>query len=297
MPAVVDPDDQTKPTDADAILYPASSGAGEFRALKNKVNALFKAISVNADGEFLLTTNNTGIYSKVTANPSNNAAILYGFASNVVRTGKDNHTVGGQFSAYAGPGIVLAAGQIFGVVSQAISDPTTPAVLVGAEFAVCNLYHNTGTQALWGCNIVFKDRGDGAATPVGGLGANRYNVNSKAIVLSAQPRGTAGEFCGWNTGIFFDATAMDSSALGLGHAIDTASIPYLGGADPATAYKCSSILRMRAMQSIIFDDSSTAVRIYFDPFASRIKITNGGVERWGVDVGTGQVYKNGVLQY
>lgn len=299
MPAAVNADDATKPLDNDLVNYPASMGAAEFRALKAKVNAVFLATGINKPGqEYLVELNGTGLYSKYSVNPALTTTILYGFASDVTRTGKDQHTVGGQFSAYLGPGLNLAAGEVFGVVSQAISNSTSVATLVAAEFAVGNFYPNITTQGLIGVDIVFKDRMDVETTPAAGLGANRYNVNAVAIQVSAQARGTAGEYCGWNTAMKFTEFSMDLAAGVRGYGIDFKALHYDGGGDPGTAYRVDAVIRMRALQSIILDDSGTdKLRFYFDPFSGRIVFTTGGAERWGLDVATGQVYKNGLLQY
>lgn len=305
MPAAIDSDDVTKPVDSDIINYPASQGAGEFRALKAKINKLFLLTGVDHDGEFLLTTNGRGIYVNYTATPVSGATILYGFASNVTRSGGDNHTVGAQVSGYLGNNITLTGTHAtFGVVTQAISGTVNSVGnLVGGEFAACNLW-NANSATKLGIDCVFKNRADGAAAEASGLGANQYNLNALAVQISAQSRGSGGAFCGWTKGIYFTEFSLDLSNIGgtptRGYAIDAFDLHYDGGADARFAYRVDAVLRMRSMQSIMWDDGAgSKIRMYMDPFTSRLTFTNegiGGIAKFfEVHVTTGALYRNGVI--
>jgi hypothetical protein len=307
MPAVASADDSTKPLDNDLVNYPASQGAAEFRTLKDKVNKLFLASQVDTIGEFLIVTNNRGMYVGYLATPVNTTSILYGYACNVTRTGKDNHVVGAQLNAWLADNVTLVAGQVFGCVSQvATGVNNSVATLVGNESAVCNLW-NANTNSKVGYNPVFKNRSDGAAAAASGLGANKYNGSAWAIYISSQQRGTDGAFCGWMKGIYFDEWSMDLWLNGAtntrGYAIDAFSLHYDGGSDARTAYRVDAVLRMRTLQSIMWDDGVGArCRMYMDPFTGRFTIANDGTiyggamtERFGVDMNTGGIYKNGVL--
>lgn len=232
--------------------------------------------------------------------------IIYGFASNVYRSaGADPHyTVGAQFSGYAQSGVTA---QTWGVVTQAVNQPGGMAVVVGAEFATINQTHNFTGQKI-GVNVVFKDRGDGVATAPGGLGSNEYNLGAVGLWLTSQERSTAGERCGWRRGIDFDEYSMDADANGGAIGIDFAHVHYFGTNDPLTAYRMTAAIRLRNLQSIMWNgdpalpndptEPTNPVRTFMDENATphaRWKLTNTGTERLGVDVVTGDIYVNGVL--
>jgi hypothetical protein len=64
------------------------------------------------------------------------------------------------------------------------------------------------------------------------VGQNRFNDSSEAILIASQPRSSAGEYSGWQTGIRFDRSSLDRSV----------SVPYAAAIDvsdaqvPATFY-------------------------------------------------------------
>jgi hypothetical protein len=307
MPAVASSDDATKPLDNDLVNYPASQGAAEFRTLKDKVNKLFLNSAVDSVGEFLIVTNNRGLYVGYLANPTLTTSILYGYACNVTRTGKDNHVVGAQLNAWLADNITLVAGQIFGCVSQVGTGVlNSVATMVGNESAVCNFWHSNTNRKV-GYNPVFKNRLDGAAAAASGLGANKYNAGAWAVYISSQVRGTDTAYCGWTKGIYFDQWSMDlwlnGATITRGYCIDTFDLNYDGGSDPRSAYRVDAVLRMRALQSIMWDDGVAArARMYMDPFTGRLTIANDGtpyggsnVEKFGIDLNSGGIYKNGVL--
>jgi hypothetical protein len=304
MPAAVNADDITKPLDDDVVDYPASMGAAEFRALKAKLNNMFLLTGVDQepDASKLITLNGRGLYANFTDNPSSDVKILYGFASNVRRSGHDNHTVGGQFSAYLENNLTLSVGQTFGVVANAIAGATNSiSGLVGIEVSAIQQNNNNNSNSV-GIDIVFADRIGAAAAP-GGLGSNKYNNKSVAVNISSQTRSTSGEFCGWNTGIKFNEYCMDLAVNGgtqRGYAIDFFPLHYDGGLDPATAFRVDAVIRMRTLQTLLWDDNAggkTRVGFLYPGGVAKFCITQNGVERWSVDVNTGQVYKNGILQY
>lgn len=297
MPLAPDPDDSTKPTDNSAANHPVSFGAAEFRALKDKVNQLFLLTGVDAPSgpdptEKLVTTNGVGILTNVQHNPVDAATILYGFATVVDRTGKDNHTVAVMATAIASNNNVLTGDRgTFGIVTQAICQNGSLSNLIGGELAVANLNGNKGSEALWGLNLVFKDRGDGDLTPAGGLSANRYNLNSVAIQIDSQQRGTAGEFCGWSQGIVFSEWSMDAALPGVrGYCLDTYALHYDGGVNPDTAFRVDAVIRMRSLQSILWYDGVNKVKMFFDPSVGRFKWTLNGIEKFSFDIGSGVPY-------
>ena len=299
MPLPPAPDDATRPLDNSAADHPVSFGAAEFRALKDKINKLFLLTGVDAPSgpdptEKLVTTNGVGILTHVVHNPVNPVTILYGFATIVNRTGQNNHSV--AFMGTAINNTVLTGDRgTFGVVTQVINSNGALSNLIAAEFAVANLSPGFTTQAQWGINIVFKNRGDGEVTPGAGLGANGYNKNSVAIQIDSQPRGTAGEFCGWANGIVFGATSMDAQMPGVrGYCLDAYNLTYDGGLDPDTAFRVDAVIRMRSMQSILWFDGVNKIKMFFDPSVGRMKWVLNGVEKFSFDIGSGVPHVLGV---
>jgi len=230
----------------------------------------------------------SGMYSGYSSSASD---IIYGFASNVTRTGGNFHTVGAQFSGYAGANNSQAT---FGVVTQAINLAGFSSDIVGGEFAACNFTNNLNAKV--GIDVVFKNRFDGQTAITGVLGSNTYNYNSKAIIISSQIRSTVGEYCGWKYGIKFDEHALDHDTAGGAIGIDFSAVHYYGGSDPTTAYRMSSAIRLRGLQSILWNsdfnspvDPVSPVRTYLDEFDGTWKITNANLLRMSINVASGNM--------
>lgn len=128
--------------------------------------------------------------------------IAYGFACNVHHSAGSVSalTVAGQFNAW---GEVGSKGDIYGVAATAIGQPFSGTRnLIAFEPDIAN-FVSSSTGAKWGVNPVFKDRMDGAASTVEGLGSNLFNYNSIGTNYTSQARSSAGEYCGWNIGEAF----------------------------------------------------------------------------------------------
>src|SRR5690349_9364901 len=78
----VNVDDATIPVD-NSLTSPASEGAGEFRALKAKVNAAWLSSGIGATVPSLIDTNNKGFNSLISDGSNND---LYGGKYVVTRT-------------------------------------------------------------------------------------------------------------------------------------------------------------------------------------------------------------------
>lgn len=298
----VSADDVSRPVDNDATSDPAAQGAAELRAIKTKLNNIFLNAGIDADGPKLITMNGQrGYYNKYSLTPADNTVILYGWACDVYRTGADNHTVGGQFNARLQAGTI--GGGVWGIATEAWSYPaSSPGILVGAELSTIQqnaAYAGSGSLGLY---LTFKNRPDGAAAPTSGIGANRYNKGATAISIASQPRGTSGEYCGWNKGIYFDTYSMDLDNGAAGSTFDASQLFFTGSHDPRTAYRIDSVVRMRDFQSILWTDLGSPegkTRIFRNPDNARLVVTqeSGGsvVERFGIDLGNGNIYKNGIL--
>lgn len=128
--------------------------------------------------------------------------IIYGFACNVRRSGGSAFTVGAQINAW---GEVGSTGDVYGLATTATCQPSSSVRnVIGYEPDVVNAYNNN-TGVKWGVNVVFKDRGDNQVTgaTTDALGSNYFNYQAVGFVLTAQPRSTTGEFCGWTVGMDF----------------------------------------------------------------------------------------------
>lgn len=302
------------------VLPPAAARAGKFFAFDGNGNPIMLPGN-NLAGDLLpytvggaawtnplyVTQNlinfNAGWYVTFTSSLANP---IYGFASNVYRSAGSgvNSTVGGQFSGYAMTGVTSTT---FGAAGQAWGQPGNASDLIGAEFDCIN-EADGHTNAKVGTNLVFYDRAGGVATVTNGLGSNKYNLASKALFISSQTRSTAGEYCGWRRGIDFDPDALDRDLNGTAIGIDFARVRYYGGTDPTTAYRMTAAIRLRDYQSILWNgdptlpndptDPASPIRSYFaqsSPPNGRWVLTNTGIERFGVDMTTGDIYVNGVI--
>lgn len=254
---------------------------------------------------------NKGFYSNFDTSV---ADLAYGFAANVVRSSGTYVTVGSQCSAIANG----TAATMFGANFNAIGLAGSTGALIGLEVDVGS-FTPENTAAKFGLYLLFANRAStnpgqynyvfptGTYTNTGqGLGSNYYNKQSIAIEIIAGQRSATGEYNGWTRGIRFSEYALDierddtyPSAKSFPIGIDFSGLHYYGGTDPVTSYNLEAAIALRDFQSIWWNrDPATAatatskVRSYFNPATSRWVITNGGVERFGVDVSTGTLYAN-----
>lgn len=171
-----------------AVRVQGKDGIGSFTADKNMFQRLL--------------TLDCGLYSDYY---SDNGNIIYGFAANVRRSRGDNLTVGAQINAWAPEG---GAGFIFGIAAVALGAKNFTGPLVGMETNAANVYDNNQSAKV-GLDSVFKDRGDGETTVLGGLGSDRYNYFSSAYWVTSQARSATGERCGWTRGMSFLGQCLD----------------------------------------------------------------------------------------
>lgn len=287
----VDVDDATHPLDADAADL-ASSGAAEFRALKAKVKSLYLNTKVGITQAHLIDTEK-GINAIIS---SAVAADLFGGASIITRTA---NAIGKNLYGFLAQGILgnnVSQATLNGLNVEARIGTGCTVVFASPIGALLTQQSHNLNATIAGVTIVFADRiSTGIAAP-GGLGNNWYNRHSSAILIDSFVRSSAGEYCGWKTGILFTAPSMDRDIDGPGYCIDFSNITYLGGTDPNTAYAMKGVIKMREMQAIRFDITELSA-LYIDPSNGRLTFSWGGIKRWEMDVNNGDVYKNGVFQY
>ena len=289
----VNVDDATLPLD-NSLANPASEGAGELRALKAKLNQLFLNTGVAATYPGLIDTNNKGL-NTIIADGSN--IVLQSGRFKVTRTASQPKDTLGMYSES-----VLANGV------------TTPANILSAFYSITNagtgatfggMYclnalivqqNNAQPGQVLGIYVMFTNRATNGSAAASGLGANQYNVSSQAITIDSFARSSSGEYCGWKTGLKFMPTSMDQDLISKGYCIDMSGLVRGLTADPRTTYQCKGGIHMGNMLSIAWDDAED-VMMYYDPASTRFTLRYQNTLVWAVDVTTGSVYKNNVLQY
>ncbi len=135
-------------------------------------------------------------------------------------------------------------GGMFGIATEAWSNPDGDAVLIGGELSVISQSPTNGFPVL-GMNSVFKNRRDGATGPTAPIGdGSLYNFNSRAIFISSQQRPSDGIHTnvgsGWQTvmRIGDPPTVVDGDNSGL----DWEGGQFYPGSDTYKAY--STIIDM-----------------------------------------------------
>ena len=180
-------------------------GADYLKTKTGKVTLMDYVKARNTEVSSLISNNSYAINAEIKAPSGSNFQVVPGVFH--------GHSMGGT-------------GTVWGCTTEAwTGDQTTGGVssttLCALENGVFSQYHNQVDRVI-GTDNVFKNRPDdliGGAVR-GGLGANRYNANSIAYWVTSQPRSTAGEYCGWNRGLQFDANSLDASADGRGIGVD-----------------------------------------------------------------------------
>ena len=263
-----------------------------------------------------LLTIDKGFYSSFA---STKADIIYGFAANVVRSSGSAFVVSMQTSGY-GAG-AAATGAVFGGNINAIGLNGFVSDLIGLEVDVGSFDPNS-TGAKIGTSIVFKNRGDNLTNPGqysytlpnagtytnagAGLGLNYYNRDAFGLQFDSQQRSATGEWCGWNKGVYFAEYALDYAFDASGNilpaiGVDFSKLHYYGGAAPTPAYHMDAAIAMRDLQAIWWNRDPASplptnkVRTYFDVWSNRWVLALEGIERFGIDVNTGDLYKNGTI--
>jgi hypothetical protein len=289
----VDVDNATLPVD-NSLTSPASEGAGEFRALKAKVNQLFLNSGVAATYPGLIDTANKGV--NVAISDGSNIT-LQSSRFKVTRTASQPKDTLGMYSeSVLANGVTTPANILSAFYS--ITDAGTGATF-GGMYCLNSLVrqqNNNQTGQALGIYVVFTNRSAPGVAAASGLGANKYNVGAIALGIDSYARSSSGEYCGWKTGIKFLATSMDRDFNGGGYCIDMSGLTKVVTADPRTTYQCKGGIRLGNMLSVVYDDAED-VMMYYDPATTRMTIRYQNVLVWAVDILTGSVYKNNVLQY
>lgn len=286
----VDVDNATLPVD-NSLSSPASEGAGELRALKAKLNQLYLNAGVAATYPGLIDCVkglNVGI-----SDGSN--IVLQSGRFKIIRTASQPKDTLGMYSE-----------------SVLNNNVTTPANIISAFYAITTanpgatfqgMYslnslvqqmNHAGSGAVIGLNVFFANRTSPGIAAPGGLGANRYNQASFAMVIDSYDRSTAGEYSGWKTGIKFTSTSLDQDWTGSGYAIDISGLNRSLTADPLTSYRAKAAIRLSNMLSIVWDDVES-VTTFYDPASQCWTMRCGVNNLFAVSVVDGKIYRNGVF--
>lgn len=267
MSYVANPDDITAPT----LSTLAGTAQDEFIQLKKKINNVFLASGYSADVSMQAITAGLIYIKDIPAGTS--TSIAYGFAADVSRndTTCPIPVVGGQFNGRLGSNVNGTGAvdlTIFGIATEAwTGDNNSQATLKGAENAIISQANNNIMQ-LRGLDVVFKNRSDnremGGLGPVQGLGSNLYNANSAGITFSSNNRSVLyGEYCGWGTGMRFNADCLDiwwdkAPATGSPRYFPAIGIDFSRMLDPSSqnpwsAHRMTSALALKEYMSITWD--------------------------------------------
>lgn len=251
-----------------------------------------------------LVTLDRGLYSNYFTDKN---VIAYGFACNVRRSGGAALTVGAQINAWGDPTGTGKGEGVFGANFVALGPRGHTGALIGIEVSPAEFNDSTVAPKI-GVESVFINRQDLGAAVLAGLGANLYNYNSKCFSVSSIPRSSAGEFCGWYTGLQFGPGSLDASNALAWNAVTTYQtgqlVTYLGGyyraiapslnqipapvsafwvfylnnlaigvdfsiTDIATMARISSAIRLRDTMRIDYD-AQGVIGQFYDPFNGRM---------------------------
>ena len=216
-----------------------------------------------------------------TANPAviENYWPIHGMAYISGTPNASSTILGGFFQGYTASG---GGATTWGIATEAVTEQiaTVSTTLVGGEFGVISQI-NTNVNALIGCYVVFQGQARLQATTVpNGIGANKYNNNSRAIQIASQGRSSAGEFCGWSSGIFFDVGSMDNVV----------------GSVPAVLFDASRVPSSRAAVGIWvandvvnrYSDTLNVGQVFRSGVGNMVW-TGGGTDWFGINMTTGQL--------
>lgn len=222
--------------------------------------------------------NSTNVYifgcaTEAWTSPVNSQAILIGLETSVISQYNDNTCalVGldvvfkNRPDGYNTNGPIAATAMVAGI-TYVIKVPGTT---VWTNFGAAN--------NLAGTVFVATGPGTGTGTCEGavrqGLGANHYNVNSRAVQITAMAPSGVGEYAGWHKGITFEVNSISQALIGgvivpglvidmtnMGNPVNVAAYN-----NPWVAYRHSAALALSEYMSITWDKLQFT-RTFLDSF-------------------------------
>lgn len=201
----------------------------------------------------------------------------FGYLSTVTRAAGLFNTYGGKFVArVVGP----TTGPVYGTSSEAWLEQTATTAAYAAHFTLFNA-ESSNTSPKRGVVSRFANRSEGTSGVASGLASNRYNTTSVGVSVESQGRSSAGEFCGWLTGIRFDANALDETATTKAVGLDFALL------EP-TLNRIGSLIRLPNKGTVEWNaDSSlvyTSITSKYDRSVDRWSLTKGVTSRFEVSL-------------
>ena len=286
--------------DADDAANPllstlAGTAQAEFQALKTKLNLLFFASSYSAPLKNLQL--NTGLGYIVDLPATTDTGIAYGHHVDITRNDISAPNVqvnafqmNGRLGNNLNPDGLLNA-SIFGFASEAwTGEVASQASLIGGEVSVISQANNN-IMPLLGLDVTFKNRSDvrelAGLGPAQGLGANKYNSNSRGIQFAGNNRSALyGEYCGWGRGILYQADCLDiwwdnnGVSPGVGKYRPAIGIDFTQMLDPTSvnpwsAHRMSSALALKEYMSVTWD-ALQQLRSYCDSVDSTLWLVATG---------------------
>lgn len=174
--------------------------------------ALYDANTVGIDVKYLLAHANTWTggqqYNEFTTPATGGAGDLSPWVGLIHNQGTNaDNIVALTGHAYHDATFNNTTGGVWGIATEAWSNPVATSTLIGGEFSVISQYP-INTNFIVGVNAVFKNRADIATHPTASVGAGPYyNRNSTAVLITSQARPSgagaawAGVGSGWQTAI------------------------------------------------------------------------------------------------
>lgn len=206
MPYTPVADNAAAPLDTE---YASSMGA-EFRTLKTKLNLFFLSSDIVAAQNAIYSTKGLAL---VNGGPGG-TDVLFGLSASSTRTAGNGSTFGGYFSAVQGNNTAADVGKTCqGIYVEAFTGSIASQVNTFCGASVNVIQRDPeGQDFVQGICVRFANRISAleSGSVVGGLGSDKYNVNSTAFSIQSQRRSTATEKCGWSSGIKFEEYSLDA---------------------------------------------------------------------------------------
>jgi hypothetical protein len=200
------------------------------------------------------------------------------------------------------------SGNVWGIATEAYNHPSKTGGLgtqiFGAEFTVANFISTSTSVRHAGLLLTFKNRLDAHDTPVNGVpaGGNAYNKNTSAILLDAGAGrigsssnlalGNPAIECGWNKGMYFGATSLDSAAGVKAVGIDFTALDTPAPEGGKYTARVKSFLAVPSDGAISFASDMFTSWQRFNSSLGTLEFMCGNEMRLAIGLGSGTLYLN-----
>lgn len=226
---------------------------------------------------------------------SQTGATLYSIVSQVTSTAALSSTA--VAAAYWGDVNGVGGGQLSGILTQArlLNTASATATIYANQSTAYCAYSAAVPSPISGYRAIFSNRPTDGSAVQNGISTNRYNYNSVAYEISAQPRSSAGEYCGFVRGVVFRTLAMDRDLDRLAIGVDFAEVT-----DAEVTARWSDAFRLRTGMTMEWNGNTavyTTKRSDYVTGTDRWRLTSGGTERFGVNMATASIWLNATETY